>query len=191
MKKKILVLAVLVICLAIAATGTLAYFTTTGTARNVITSGKIKIAVVEQMLDGDNLVDFPEEGLTGIMPGSTVSKIVRVKNDNGQDAWVRVLLDVTITASDDTELPTELSNDEDVIMFEIGSDWAAKDGYFYYTKPITNNELTTPLFETLTFNTKMGNEYQNCTANVVVYVEAVQKDNNGATYLEAAGWPES
>ena len=59
MKKKILVLAALAIAVAIAATGTLAYFTATGTARNVITSGGISIAIEEKTQTGDALVDFP------------------------------------------------------------------------------------------------------------------------------------
>ena len=35
----------------------------------------------------------------------------------------------------------------------------------------------------------MGNEYQNATATVDVYAQAVQTANNGKTALNAQGWP--
>ena len=61
MKKKILLLASAVICLAILATGTLAYFTSSKTAHNVITSGGITIEIEEKTTGG---VDFPKEGIS-------------------------------------------------------------------------------------------------------------------------------
>ena len=48
MKKKILLVAAVVMCLAIATAGTLAYFTSEDTAHNVITSGDVNIELVEQ-----------------------------------------------------------------------------------------------------------------------------------------------
>ena len=36
----------------------------------------------------------------------------------------------------------------------------------------------------------MGNEYQNCTANLIIYAQAVQTANNGETALDAQGWSE-
>ena len=47
MKRKLLILSVLAICLAILAAGTFAYFTSEDTAHNVITTGGVKIAVQE------------------------------------------------------------------------------------------------------------------------------------------------
>ena len=43
MKRKLLILSVLAICVAIVAAGTLAYFTAEDTAHNVITSGGVDI----------------------------------------------------------------------------------------------------------------------------------------------------
>lgn len=69
MKKKILLVTALVICLAIAAAGTLAYFTSEDEAHNVITSGDVTIELVEQTEQEDGtLADFPEEGIRGVMP---------------------------------------------------------------------------------------------------------------------------
>ena len=43
MKRKLLVISLVVICAAILAAGTLAYFNAEGTAHNVITTGGVKI----------------------------------------------------------------------------------------------------------------------------------------------------
>lgn len=67
--------------------GTLAYFTSENTAHNVITSGGVNIEVVEKTQGKDGvLVDFPKEGVRGVMPGSDVSKIVSVKNTGESEA---------------------------------------------------------------------------------------------------------
>ena len=46
MKKKLLLLAAVIACIAIAVTGTLAYFSADDTAHNVITTGGVNIKVV-------------------------------------------------------------------------------------------------------------------------------------------------
>lgn len=185
MKKKILLAAAVVICLAVVASGTLAYFTSEDTAHNVITSGGVNIQVVEKTEGKDGaLVDFPEDGVKGVMPGSAVSKIVSVENTGENEAWIRVKVEAKITSADDKELPV------DVMDYEIGEDWHMDfDGYIYYAKPVAPGEFTEILFDTVTFAPQMGNEYQNCTANIVVSAQAVQTANNGETVLDAQGWP--
>ena len=59
MKKKVLYIAIVVICLALITGGTYAYFTTSDTARNVITSGGIEVKVVEQQLVNGTLQPYP------------------------------------------------------------------------------------------------------------------------------------
>ena len=58
MKRKLLILSVLAICIATLAAGTLAYFTSEGKAHNVITTGGVEIAVAEE---ADTLL-FDHEG---------------------------------------------------------------------------------------------------------------------------------
>ena len=57
--------------------------------------------------------------------------------------------------------------------------------------PLASGETTAPLFTVVRFAAEMDNLYQNSTATIDVTVEAVQQANNGATALEAAGWPEA
>ncbi|MFR8088830.1 MAG: SipW-dependent-type signal peptide-containing protein [Lachnospirales bacterium] len=185
MKKKILLVAALTICLAIAVSGTLAYFTAEDTVHNVITSGGVNIKVVEKMQNKDGvLVDFPEEGMKGIMPGADVSKIVSVENTGESETWIRVKVEAKITSADDKELPV------DVMDYEVSENWHMDfDGYIYYAKPVAPGESTEILFDTVYFAPEMGNEYQNCTANIVICAQAVQTANNGKNVLEAQGWP--
>ena len=190
MKKKILLAAAIVICFAMAASGTLAYFSTTAKATNVITSGGISIAIEEKTQSGDALVDFPKEGLRDIMPGTTASKIVRIKNTGPNEAWIRVSVESNITGSNGRPLSSKLENGIPVIHYEILDGWIdGGDGYYYYEKPVAPGGFTTELLKEVTFAPQMGNEYQNCKANLVVYAQAVQTANNGSTVQDAKGWP--
>ena len=69
MKRRLLLAAVIAICLSMAAYGTLAFFTAEDTAHNVITSGGVDIDLLE-WADEEKTVPFPEEGAGGVMPGS-------------------------------------------------------------------------------------------------------------------------
>lgn len=189
MKKKLFVMAVLVIILAGMASGTLAYFTAKNVAHNVITSGEIDIELVEKQ-DLDNNpetpeTDYPKETVGGIMPGAEHSKIVRVKNTGTNAAWVRVKVDTSVKVGND-------ALDKDVLTLDFNkTDWTEKEGYYYYNGKLQPGEQTTPLFKTVKFaGEEMDNAYQN--ANIVIDVQAfaTQVANNGETVLEAAGWPQ-
>lgn len=191
MKKKILALAAAVISLTLVAGGTLAYFTAEETAHNVITSGGVNIEVVEKTEGEDGvLVDFPKEGISGVVPGADVSKIVSVKNIGESEAWIRVQVEAAVKAADGSELPLELESGVTVMTYTANDSWIlGEDGFYYYSKPVAAGETTEILFDTVTFAAQMGNEYQNCTANIVIYAQAVQTANNGKTVMDAQGWP--
>ena len=196
MKKKVLLLLVVALCMTAFTTGTLAYFTGEDTAHNVITSGGVNIAIVEKQAvqgeDGMTEIDFPKNGITGVMPGTTVSKIVKVQNTGASEAWIRVKVDAGITSARTEQNPNGTALNTSVMKYDIPSnDWEYKDGYYYYKQPVASGELTAALFNTVTFSKDMDNTYQNCTANIEIYAQAVQKANNGESVLEAEGWPVS
>ena len=182
MKRKILILSVLAICIATLAAGTIAFFTAEGKAHNVITTGGVEIAVQEW---ADDEKTKPFENLSGVMPNTTVTKIAEVKNTGASDAWVRVKVEKNI------KLQGEGTPDTGLVELTLNTtDWTlAADGYLYCNKAIRPGETTAPLFTCVTFDAGMGNEYQNATATVHVAAEAVQTANNGVTALEALGWP--
>lgn len=182
MKRKLLILSVLVICVATLAAGSLAYFNAEDTAHNVITTGGITIEI-QEWADEDRQTPF--EDLDGIMPDTSVTKVAEVKNTGGSEAWIRVRLNKTI------ELKGEGAPDTSLVELDINTAfWTEKDGYLYYKEALKPGEVTEPIFTTVTFNKAMGNEYQNATAVVDVYAQAVQTANNGESALTAEGWPE-
>lgn len=192
MKKKIAILAVVAICIATLASGTVAYFTAEDTAHNVITSGGVNIDVIEKTKgEGDVFVDFPDKGIQGVMPGTAVSKIVKVENIGASEAWIRVKVEETIVTTEGEALPLTVSEGLPVMAYSVLEGWAdGGDGYWYYETPVAPGTSTEVLFEEIVFEPTMGNEYQNCTANLIIYAQAVQTANNGETALDAQGWSE-
>ena len=181
MKRKFLILSVLALCFSLFAAETIAYFTADSKAHNVITTGGVQIAV-QEWADEDRQTPF--EDLTGIMPGMTVTKIAEIRNTGASEAWVRVKVEKNI------RLQGEGTPDIGLVELTLNTaDWTERDGYYYYTKALKPGEVTAPIFTAVTFGTAMGNEYQNATATVDVFAQAVQTANNGATVLDAQGWP--
>ena len=190
MKKKIIYIAAIIICLSIITGGTYAYFTGEATARNVITSGSVEVSVVEQQLTDGALQPYPEQPIP-VMPGTEVSKIVSARSE-AQKAWVRMAFAVSIY--DAAGEKVDISEEELESMILIAPEeaaWTERDGWWYCAEPVGHGELTPPLFESVAFSgPEMGNEFQNCTVIIDVTAQAVQQANNGQTVLDAVGWPE-
>ena len=126
------------------------------------------------------------------MPGSDVSKIVSVKNTGESEAWIRVRVEADVKGIDGADLPLSIEGTGPVLTYAVGSCWIlGEDGYYYYTVPVAPGQFTEILFDTVTFAFEIGNEYQGCTANIIIAAQAVQASNNGETVMDAKGWPES
>ena len=186
MKRKLLLLSVMVICVAIAAVGTLAYFTTDAIAHNVITTGGVNIELSE-WADAEKTQPFKDP--SGVMPGMTVTKIAEVENTGASAAWVRVKVEKAIKLAKEIE---GFTPDTALVALNINTEkWEHEGDYFYYKEALQPNEITAPIFTSVTFNKTMGNEYQGATATVDIVAQAVQKANNGDNALTAKGWPAS
>jgi len=193
MKKKTLLLAVVAICVSILASGTLAYFTAEDEAHNVITSGAVDIQIEEWQKTEEGLVPYPKENPIDVMPGVTVSKIAKVKNLEAS-SYIRAKFDVIITREDDSVMELSPETLASIITVTMnGEDWSRKDGdseWWYYNAPVQTGASTDAFFTEVIFDgPNMTNEYQNSTAHVIVKAQAVQTANNGASALEAVGWP--
>lgn len=190
MKRKILVLGLIVICMAIAATGSLAFYTADVEAHNVITSGGVNIQIEEWQKTDEGLTEYPKEEIQ-VMPGTVVSKIVTVKNLEA-DAYVRAKFDLVAAFKGIPEGSAPAIPD-DLITVEINEAyWMRKDGdteWWYYKEALKAGDATEPLFTEVRFSgPQMGNEFQNSTVDVKVKAQAVQADNNGSSALDAEGW---
>lgn len=190
MKKKIFAMAVMLICISILASTTLAYFTDVETARNVITSDGIDIAIEEWQETPAGLIPYPSQPIT-VMPGISVSKIVTVRNQDAQ-SFVRAKLVLTLKDATGKEMEITSETMEKIIHLTMNAqDWTEKDGWWYYGAVVNTGEATKPLMTGVSFDgINMTNEYQKCTLEIHVYAQAVQAANNGNTVMEAAGWPE-
>ena len=181
MKRKLLILSVLAICVAMLAGGTLAFFTSEDKAHNVITTGGVEITLQEW---ADEAKTTPFKDLTGVMPNTTVTKIAEIRNTGASDAWVRVKVEKNIRLQGDGTPDTGL------VEIKCNTvDWTEKDGYYYYNKILKPGEVTAPIFTAVSFAADMGDEYQNAAATVDVFAQAVQTANNGDTVMTAQGWP--
>lgn len=186
MKRKLFTCALIVICLSILAYGTLAFFTAQATAHNVITSGGVAIDLLE-WADADKTIPFPSDAVSGVMPGTDVTKIVEVRNSGTGSAYVRIRVEKSITLADGVEGEV----DSGLLVIDLDEEnWTLQDGYYYYNRALAPGEITRPLFASVRFDSSMGNLYQNSSAAVTVEASAVQAANNGDSALSAAGWPE-
>lgn len=189
MKRKLLILSVLVICVATLAAGTLAFFTSDEMAHNVITTGKVAVTLNEYA-DKEQTQPFADQ--TGVMPGKTIGKYVVISGNEGSaSAWIRVRFDIKIQLDkNNPKIPQGFTPDTRLVTLATGADWVqGADGWYYCTKPLAAGEKTSPALETVTFAPAMGNEYQGAVATVTVQAQAVQTANNGATVQDAKGWP--
>lgn len=189
MKKKILAIAVIVLCLSLLTGGTLAYFTTMDTATNVIVAGGLDVSIVEQQLVDGELLPYPEQPIE-ILPGTSVSKIVSTLSLEAP-GWIRMNYTVTVLDPQGDQMDVSEEVLRSLILIEPDAAlWTLRDGWWYYAEPVGAGESTEPLFEQVSFSPEMGNAYQRCTILIHVTAQAVQQVHNGESALEAAGWPE-
>lgn len=181
-KIRIFVVALVACLMALFSTSTLAYYSTVGTATNVVTSGNIQF-IIHEMTDQGK--EFPKEGVY-IVPGDIVSKKVSIENDCEHPFYLRVKM---VYGVDSQELSAE-----DCFKLNINENhWELHDGWYYY-KEILNPEETTPdVFSHVEMvGSKIDNSYIGKTLTLTVKAQAVQSENNpisdGKTYT-ASGWP--
>ncbi len=179
-KVKLCFIAFLMCIMSLLSFETVAFYTVTGTARNVITFGSLPSEVIETTATGD---DFPEDGVY-VMPGDRVSKIVKVANLSAHPFYVRVKL---VKGADNVELTPE----ECMAIETDNVNWTlAEDGYYYYNKAVAGYGETEPLFrEVEIVGDKITKEHIGTILNVTVKVFVVQSENNADNPFEAAGWP--
>jgi predicted ribosomally synthesized peptide with SipW-like signal peptide len=182
MKKKSLLISALVLVLAMAVFGTLAFFTAEDDATNIITMGNIKILLIDDTLDDEEEpVPFPEAGVPA-MPGTTVDKIVQVKNVGDNPAYVRVKLTPA--------LAPVVEGFGGLITFAADTaNWEKIGDWYHYKYVLAKGDTTPALITQVVFSNTMGNDYQDAVYTLLVEAQGVQSENNGTGYADAAGWP--
>lgn len=171
MKKKALSIFLVVALVAIAATGTLAYFTAEDEAENVFTVGNVAIDLEEPSWDSTGSEDAPE-----VYPGEKLDKDPYVINTGKNPCFVRIKV---------TGLDSLSAVGAGAITLE-GLDtenWTMLGDYYYYNHVVTydgdtyNTTLkteTTKLFTGIRMPVDLKNGDATAEYSVNVYAEAVQ-----------------
>ena len=135
MKKKIVSLALAVCLIAIAAVGTLAYFTDTDDATNTFTAGGVKIDLIEQQVNeaGTALEDFEQNQVLMPIVGSAqgekdsygqpvaknyIDKMVTIENTGKSAAYVRAYFAIPSALDDGSETFNAGAN---ILHFNFGN----------------------------------------------------------------------
>ena len=118
MKKRIVTIALVVALVAIAAVGTLAYFTDTANATNTFTVGNVKIDLIEQQRGENGLVPFEQNKKLYPIVGSAqgekdeygmptaknyVDKMVTIENTGSEKAYIRAYFAIPSALDDGYE----------------------------------------------------------------------------------------
>ena len=90
MKKRIVTIALVVALVAIAAVGTLAYFTDTDKVDNVFTSGKVDISLKENFEQNSKLAPATGSAQAGTLQNGVKKEIAVTVNEGSEDTFVRV-----------------------------------------------------------------------------------------------------
>lgn len=202
MKKKLTLIATAVALGALVVVGaTMAYFTSSDTATNVITTGKISVKVDEPKFSeiAKSVVDETTKEITSelynVMPNAKINKDPEFKLvDGSADAYIRVAVNTVVTKKDGSTVTPSLED----LGAELSSDkWIAKGGYYYYNEKIATSTNPVPLFKTLKSGEdnytilipeKWGNDFQDAKLNMGIKVEAVQADNFTPDFNSDAPW---
>ena len=184
--KKSILISLSLICILLIIGGTFAYFSTTGTARNAISSSNVKIRM--------NLTNGEGEDVTPsvtIMPGQSEDRVVTMTNIGSEPAWVR------IKAGIDVEGTVSIFNEHGAVsepaveLVDLNTDdWTYRDGYFYYSKALEPGDTTQELFHSVYFGTTIESDYAEKELVLKLDAAATQCANNGTSALDASGWPE-
>lgn len=183
MRKIIVLLAIIVLIVACASYGTIAYFTVQKKTTNIITSGNIDMILHDETSEEE---PFPPDGLSGIMPGDSLDKIVYIENIGDHDFYTRIKLANSILPDKDG---IKLNFNKIHLNIDTANWQLYTDGWYYYLSSVEEGKKTAPLFTKVTFDNGMGNEYTNANVKIEVFAQAVQCANNGDTIWQAQGWP--
>jgi len=186
-KKYALSLAAAAMVGTLAVGGTLAWFTDTETATNVVTMGAVDITLKEDGGNGPIITDGLE--YKDVMPGDTFKKTVTIKN-NENDAYVRAVITVS---GDEAVMATfgdeKAENDIKFAGLDENAKWTKnEDGSYsttvYYKNSASHNIMTNGEDVVFTVFTdiqipgeKWDNVFANNSFNIKVDAEAIQAAN--------------
>jgi len=177
---KIAAIALIMAVMSLFSMESMAFYTVMGDATNVITSGDVRMRIVETTATGS---EFPKDGVY-VIPGDIVSKIVKIENTCEHPMYVRVKLIHSVS--------NQALSAEDCLGVKIDNvHWTlGEDGFYYYNIALEPAQMTEALFsEVEIVGSKVDNGYIGSVLNLSVQAYGVQSENNGSDPFTAEGWP--
>ncbi len=124
---------------------TIAYYTSSDTFNNEFNTGTYKIETQENFESPDNWT-----------PGTTTPKTVIATNKGNTPAAVRIKLTPSWVDANGDSLPLKDNDDNEAAIINFASNlnskWIYDNGYYYYKRALNENQSTTSLLESVTFN---------------------------------------
>lgn len=186
MNKRLIAGVVIIAAVSLLAIGTAAYLVSEARTTNIITTGSVEIRLDEYSeypplypenvnAEAKNLCD--EDHNYPLVPGETIALIPIVTNIGTADCWVRIKIDL-----DHGPQAVEAANQNENVSISLvtgyENDWQ-KEGEWYYLKtPLAPGEETPLLFDAVSLDPRMGNEYANSEISIDILAEAIQSKNN-------------
>lgn len=184
MNKRTKITALLAIVLSIGLVGlgsTLAYFTDSKDAGNVVTLGHVSISLAETS-DSDKAVEITPVGIDfrGVLPGDEISKIPTVTVDSGS-AGCYIRMSMAIDKNADSTIPQEsleVLKTEMIGKITSSGDWAYNkaEDLFYFTKPCKAGDAVT-FFKSVSIPSSWSNETSDQSFRIVLQAQAIQAGN--------------
>lgn len=168
---------------------TYAFFSESETGeRGAISPGNVAVSLLETAIPAGGGAPVVYEDPVCVMPGTEVSKIVSVRNEGTLPVYIRVKIEKEFLLSAGN---AGGATDPALVSYNLNTAaWTERNGYYYYNQELEPGEEATPLFTVVRFDPNMGNLYKESQLKLHIYADATQADFNGASPLEADGWPE-
>ena len=143
--KKPIIFMLLLVAVSIIVGGTIAYYTSSDTFENEFDTGTYKIETQEAFVSPENWT-----------PGTTTPKTVIATNKGTTPAAVRIKLTPSWKDANGGTLSLTDSHDNEAAIINfannLNSKWTYSNGYYYYNYYLDENESTSSLLNSVTFN---------------------------------------
>lgn len=183
MKKKVALTAAAVALVGtLAVGGTLAWFTDTETATNVVTIGDLDVNWDENGKD----ITGNDTGLTlgtNDVPGAVFKKEAKIENKGTNDAYVRAEILYSVNGG---PLTRDIPTGYEIVLGDTNKWVHDEDGYYYYTDKVcgsknglidSDKETTLLLKEVKILSTATQGQIAGQEVKVVLKAEAIQADH--------------
>lgn len=144
------------------------------------------IEIVETSLDSGGQI-VPWHDITGAMPGDIYDLSPSVVNHGTEP--VKVSICITKSGQNNVGDPIDIPNN--TFLIDFSSHWNKQTGAncFDYNKELQPEATTAPLFEKVSINSELGNEYQNASFNLVLTATSIAGEPDTPEPIEPTPTP--